>query len=156
MIYFHFSTKTFLVCETSFKQINNQRTLVNLYKYIVLVTRVHIFRTALFTNNIKVMIQIDAFLAHLTTYYVRTFLFGIFRHSGYSGNSILPETQFLSLIIIYQTNYNIDFLSQSCYIPKPTLVGISKRTLDNSGYSGNSILPETQFLSLIIKTKINI
>ena len=42
-----------------------KRTLVNLYKDIVLVTRVRIFCTALFTNNnIKVMIKIDAFLAH--------------------------------------------------------------------------------------------
>ena len=45
---------------------NKKRALVNLYKDIVLVTRVRIFYTALFTNNnIKVVIQIDAFLAHL-------------------------------------------------------------------------------------------
>ena len=45
---------------------NNKITLVNLYQDIVLVTRVRIFCTALFTNNnIKVVIQIDAFLAHL-------------------------------------------------------------------------------------------
>ena len=60
--------KIFLVCEklkTSVKQINNKRTLVNLYKDIVLVTRLHIFCTVLFTNyNIKVVIQIDAFLAN--------------------------------------------------------------------------------------------
>ena len=44
---------------------NKKRSLVNLYKDIVLVTRVRIFCTALFTNNnIKVVIQIDAFLAH--------------------------------------------------------------------------------------------
>ena len=43
---------------------NKKRALVNLYKDIVLVTRVRIFCTALFTNNnIKVVIQIDAFLA---------------------------------------------------------------------------------------------
>ena len=51
--------------KTSLKQINNKRTLVNLYKDIVLVTRVRIFCTALFTNdNKKVVIQINAFLAH--------------------------------------------------------------------------------------------
>ena len=44
---------------------NNKRALVNLYKDIVLVIRVRILRTALFTNdNIKVVIQIDAFLAN--------------------------------------------------------------------------------------------
>ena len=57
------------MCEklkTSLKQINNKRTLVNLYKDIALVTRVRIFCSTLFTNNnIKVVIQIDAFLAHL-------------------------------------------------------------------------------------------
>jgi hypothetical protein len=43
----------------------NKRALVNLYKDIVLVARVCSFCTALFTNNnLKVMIQIDAFLAH--------------------------------------------------------------------------------------------
>ena len=43
----------------------NKRALVNLYKDIVWVTRVRIFCTTLFTNNnIKVVIQIDAFLAH--------------------------------------------------------------------------------------------
>ena len=45
---------------------NKNRVLVNLYKDIVLVTRARMFCTALFTNNnIKVVIQIDAFLAHL-------------------------------------------------------------------------------------------
>ena len=59
------SFKKKFLCETSLKQINNKRQLVNLYKDIVLVTRLHIFCTALFTNNnIKVVIQIDAFLAH--------------------------------------------------------------------------------------------
>ena len=38
---------------------NNKRTLVNLYKYIALVTRVRIFCT---NNNIKVVIQMHAFL----------------------------------------------------------------------------------------------
>ena len=48
---------------TSVKQMNNKRTLVNLYKDIVLVTRVRIFGTTLFTyNNIKVVIQINALL----------------------------------------------------------------------------------------------
>ena len=47
---------------------NKKRALVNLYKDIVLVTRVRISCTALFTNNnIKVVIQIDAFLAHPNT-----------------------------------------------------------------------------------------
>ena len=44
---------------------NGKRALVNSYKDIVLVTPVRIFCTKLFTNNnIKVVIQIDAFLAH--------------------------------------------------------------------------------------------
>ena len=48
---------------------NNKRTLVNLYKDIVLVTSVRIFCTTLFTNNnIKVMIQINAFL---TDHYIK-------------------------------------------------------------------------------------
>ena len=48
---------------TNLKQINNKRTLVNLYKDIVLVTRLLIFCTTLFTNNnIKVVIQMHAFL----------------------------------------------------------------------------------------------
>ena len=51
--------------KTSLKQIDNKRTLVYLYKDVALVTCVHIFCTALFTNNnLKVVIQIDAFLAH--------------------------------------------------------------------------------------------
>jgi hypothetical protein len=42
---------------------NNKRTLVLLYKDIVLVTSVHIFYTTLFTNNnIKVVIQMHTFL----------------------------------------------------------------------------------------------
>ena len=63
------------MCETSSKQINNKRTLVNLYKDIVLVTRVRIFSTALFTsNNIKLVIQIDAFLVYhiIHVYFVIT------------------------------------------------------------------------------------
>ena len=44
---------------------NKKRALVNLFKDIVLVTRVRIFYTVLFTNNnIKVVIQIDNFLVH--------------------------------------------------------------------------------------------
>ena len=44
---------------------NNKRTLVNLYKDVVLVTHVRIFCTVLLTNNnIKVVIQINAFLAY--------------------------------------------------------------------------------------------
>ena len=51
---------------TNLNQMNKKRAIVNLYKDIVLVNRVRIFCTALFTNNnIKVVIQIDAFLAHL-------------------------------------------------------------------------------------------
>ena len=37
---------------TNLKQMNNKRTFVNSYKDIVLVTRVHIFCTALFANTI--------------------------------------------------------------------------------------------------------
>ena len=45
----------------------NKRTLLNLYKDIVLVTRLRIFCTTLLTNNnIKVVIQINAFLTDLT------------------------------------------------------------------------------------------
>ena len=52
-----------LKLKTSLKQINNKRTLVNLNKDIVLVTRLCIFCTTLFTNNnIKVVIQMHAFL----------------------------------------------------------------------------------------------
>ena len=51
--------------KTILKQINNKRSLVDFYKDIVFVTCVRIFCTALFpNNNIKVVIQIDAFLAH--------------------------------------------------------------------------------------------
>ena len=57
--------KNFINFITNLKQMNKKRALVNLYKDIVLVTRVRIFCKALFTNNnIKVVIQIDAFLAH--------------------------------------------------------------------------------------------
>ena len=63
---FKFFIKIFVLYETSLKQINNKRSLVNLYKDIVLVTSVRVFFMALFTNyNIKVVIQIDTFLAHL-------------------------------------------------------------------------------------------
>ena len=42
---------------------NNKRTLVNLYKDFVLVTRLRIFCTTLITNNnIKVVIQMLTFL----------------------------------------------------------------------------------------------
>ena len=48
--------------KTNLKQINDKRTLVNLYKDIVLVTRLRIFCATLFTNNnIKVVIQMHAF-----------------------------------------------------------------------------------------------
>ena len=44
----------------------NKKNIVNLYKDIVFVTRVCIFCTTLFTNNnIKVVIQINAFLTDL-------------------------------------------------------------------------------------------
>ena len=46
---------------------NNKRTSVDLYKDIVLVTRVRIFYTTFFTNNnIKVVIQMHTFLMDLT------------------------------------------------------------------------------------------
>ena len=49
---------------------NNKRTLSNLYKEIVLVTRVRIFCTTLFTNNnIKIMIQMLTFLMDLKMAY---------------------------------------------------------------------------------------
>ena len=42
---------------------NDKKTLVNLYKDIVLVTRVRIFYTTLFTKNkVKVVIQMQTFL----------------------------------------------------------------------------------------------
>ena len=44
---------------------NYKRKLVNLYKDIVLVTRVHIFCTTLFiNNNVKIVIQKNTFLEH--------------------------------------------------------------------------------------------
>ena len=50
---------------TNLRQMNQKRALVDLYKDILLVTRARIFCTALLTNNnIKVVIKIDAFLAH--------------------------------------------------------------------------------------------
>ena len=45
------------------KQINN-RIIIIYYKDIVLVSRLRIFCTTLFTNNIKVVIQMHAFLFH--------------------------------------------------------------------------------------------
>ena len=54
----HVTNKNFIDFITNLKQMNNKRTLVNSYKDIVLVTRVRIFFTKLFTNNnIKVVIQ---------------------------------------------------------------------------------------------------
>ena len=53
--------KFYVVIKTNLKQINNKRTLVNLYYDIVLVTSIRIFCTTLFTNNIKVVIQIHSF-----------------------------------------------------------------------------------------------
>ena len=51
------------------KQINNKRTLVNLYKVIVLVTRLHIFSTTLFTiNNIKIVVQMHTFQFYHQSY----------------------------------------------------------------------------------------
>ena len=44
----------------------NKNVLVNLYKDIELVTRLHIFCTTLFTNNnIKIVIQMHAFQVYL-------------------------------------------------------------------------------------------
>ena len=57
-----------LKLKTSLELLNNKSTLVNLDKDIVLMTRVHCthFYTELFTNNnIKVVIQINAFLTDL-------------------------------------------------------------------------------------------
>ena len=62
---FTFFNKLFLACQKlkiRLKQISNKGALVNLYKDIVLVTRVRIFCTTLFiNNNIKVVIQIIPF-----------------------------------------------------------------------------------------------
>ena len=50
------------IFKTNLKQMNNKRKLFNLYKYIVLVTRLRIFCSTLFTNNnIKVVIQMHSF-----------------------------------------------------------------------------------------------
>ena len=55
--------KSFIDFITNLKQLSNKRALVNLYKDIVLMTRVRIFCTSLFANNnMKVVIQINAFL----------------------------------------------------------------------------------------------
>ena len=43
--------KTSIFYNMMLKKINNKRTLINLYKDIVLVTRIRIFYTTLFTNN---------------------------------------------------------------------------------------------------------
>ena len=52
-----------LKLKINFKHVNNKRTFVNLFKDIVLVTRISIICTTLFTNiNIKVVIQRHAFL----------------------------------------------------------------------------------------------
>ena len=52
--------------KTNLKQINNKKTLVNLYKDIVLVNRVRTFSTTLFTNNnIKIVIKSHTFLFQL-------------------------------------------------------------------------------------------
>ena len=51
-----------LKLKTNLKQIDEKRTLVNLYKDIVLVIRLCIFSMTLFTNNnIKVVIQMHSF-----------------------------------------------------------------------------------------------
>ena len=52
---------------------NNKKskTLVNLYEDIVLVTRVRIFCTTLFTNNnIKIVIKSSTFLDHPIKFYI--------------------------------------------------------------------------------------
>ena len=52
-----------LKLKTNLKQINNKKTFVNIYEDIVLVTRVRIFCTTLFTNNnIKIVIKSSTFL----------------------------------------------------------------------------------------------
>ena len=79
---------------------NNKRTLVNLYKDIVLVTCLQIFCVTLFTNNsIKVVIQIHSFqfdrliyqysILALTT--ILTFLLEI--------NSIVQNGTFFSISV---------------------------------------------------------
>ena len=51
--------------KTNLKQINDKKILFNLYKDIVLVTRVQILCTTLFTNNnIKIVIKSHTFLFH--------------------------------------------------------------------------------------------
>ena len=51
--------------KTNLKQINNKKTLVNLYEDIVLVTRERIFCTTMFTNNnIKIVIKSSTVLDH--------------------------------------------------------------------------------------------
>ena len=53
--------------KTNLKQIDNKnKTLVNSFKDIVLVTRVRTFCTTLFTNNnIKIVFKSSTFLIHL-------------------------------------------------------------------------------------------
>ena len=48
-----YRTEKIINFTTNLKQINNNRILVDLYKYIVLVTRPRIFCTIFFTNNNK-------------------------------------------------------------------------------------------------------
>ena len=61
------SKNIFSMLKTKLEQIINKRTLANLYKDIVLVPRLRIFCTTLFTNiNIKVVIQMHPFQFDLT------------------------------------------------------------------------------------------
>ena len=56
------------------KQMNNKRKFFDSYKDIVLVTRLRIFCTPLFTNNnIKVVIQFNAFLTDRTVMFLFEF-----------------------------------------------------------------------------------
>ena len=61
------------------KQINNKRILVNLFKDIVLVTRVRIFCTALFTNNNIKVVTVD--FNHIKLFYLHILL--IFSNSSF-------------------------------------------------------------------------
>ena len=70
MIFFHFQKYIFSYVKTDLKQINDKRTIVNLNKDIVLLTRLHFFCTSLFTINIKVVIQMHSFLFDLIYTYI--------------------------------------------------------------------------------------
>ena len=73
---------------------NNKRTLVNLYKDIVLVTRVRIFCATLFTNNnIKVVIQMYTYLSNGSNYIVF-----LFTHRKKGQRLFSKATQIMKII----------------------------------------------------------